>query len=101
MIAVQEGITAAVCCCVCDMVIAPRHLHLWCFIPSVFRRTLKDEPRPETSRMQVLRTRYYLAFQHLKLVYEASFSSYGIDNTVIDNTVIMYWRGTVVPPYEG
>ena len=31
---------------------------------------------PETSNAS--RTRYYLAFEHLKLVYEASFSSYGV-----------------------
>ena len=31
---------------------------------------------PENSNAS--RTRYYLAFEHLKLVYEASFSSYGV-----------------------
>ena len=31
---------------------------------------------PETSNSS--RTRYYLAFEHLKFVYEASFSSYGV-----------------------
>ena len=31
---------------------------------------------PETSNAS--RTRYYLAFEHLKLVYEASFSGYGV-----------------------
>ena len=33
-------------------------------------------PSPETSNAS--RTRYYLAFQHLKFVHEASFSSYGV-----------------------
>ena len=53
MIAVQKGITAAVCCCVCDMVIPPRHLHLWCFIAKAVLFVTKPDIKDASGCLQM------------------------------------------------